>query len=353
MVCKWLAGSENLQTRFLLSKSGTFAKKYSLANLEQITPQHEVSSFDNTIIITMASRQAGYTLIEDQLLSKSFIGASEDAIAGANQKSAVFKKKVEDNYKERSTAHLRHVQQQSKRGISASALQEQYGPVAAAGFSFPERNANSLYGRFKGVIAKEVMKFIGVVKTTPIESGTSKEDQKRLFLSNFEKRYGATFQHYTCYEYLSTKPKFTSFATMLDEDAKKKAAQRPNGTKKRKKQAEDDAFIKRTIATIKKEESDTSDVSKNSAEAPTDQATLGGGGPPPEFYNTLGSHIGTLVSGFAARIKQKEEKELYELLDSPDKKMIKAEKAKLYKAELIAKRRKLEEQAKDYTNTSD
>ena len=91
--------------------------------------------------------------VEDVIVSKAFIAASENALCGAHQKGKVFK------------AHMFN--------IYVALIKEQL-PRAM----YPKRSANSIYNRFKGQVAPEVMRYMGIEETIDMGSGWSPDNHK-------------------------------------------------------------------------------------------------------------------------------------------------------------------------------
>jgi hypothetical protein len=108
-------------------------------------------------------RGPGYTSIEDLIVARSFIAASEDAISGNRQKGKVFKQRMYDMYTELAKDHITSDKELLMQ--SSHATREEY-IKNGVGKLFPLRSVDSIYNRFKGQISAEVMKYMGVVETT-------------------------------------------------------------------------------------------------------------------------------------------------------------------------------------------
>ena len=100
-----------------------------------------------------SKRGPEYSNVEDVIVSKAFIAASENALCGAHQKGKVFK------------AHMFN--------IYVALIKEQL-PRAM----YPKRSANSIYNRFKGQVAPEVMRYMGIEETIDMGSGWSPDNHK-------------------------------------------------------------------------------------------------------------------------------------------------------------------------------
>ncbi|KAI2493105.1 hypothetical protein MHU86_21453 [Fragilaria crotonensis] len=124
-------------------------------------------------------RGPGYTNVEDVIVARAFIAASENAISGNHQKGRVFKDHMHDIYvdfiKEHVAADKKLLMQ------SSHATREEY-VRKGVGRLFPKRSADSIYTRFKSQIAAEVMKFMGIVETTKMCSGWNADDHKAACL---------------------------------------------------------------------------------------------------------------------------------------------------------------------------
>jgi len=271
-------------------------------------------------------RGPGFTPVEDLMCCKAFISASEDPIVGAGQKGKVFKKKVHDMYvsiSDKQAEYDRKVMEQMSNGTRVSLSREGLGP----GFYHP-RTIESVYSRFKDKISPDVSKFLGVLDTTPKDSGENDEDHFEDCLAAYKERYGRQFDFVTCYHYLKDKAKYTIYlARGEQEDAKKN--ERPKGSKAAKKAVKDAAFIKEAMNAAKASCGAT--ASGSSADSPNDGLS-----------SQVGAIMGLAGDALKSFIDAQEQANLMQLLDTPDKKAMAKEAAKLRIAELSAKRRKLE-----------
>ena len=109
-----------------------------------------------------SKRGPGYTNVEDLMVAKAFIAASEDPIVGAHQKGNVFKTKMHQIY-----SNLIKDQTAADKDLlsrSSTATQEEY-IKQGVGAVFCDRTSDSIFTRFKGQIAPEVMKYMCVQET--------------------------------------------------------------------------------------------------------------------------------------------------------------------------------------------
>jgi hypothetical protein len=180
-----------------------------------------------------AARGAGFTVVEDLVVCKAFIAASEDPIKGTSQKGNTFVATMYSSY-------LVLIQEQEARDradyarTSAVVREEQLSPQV-----YSRRNGLSIYKRFKVNISPRVMKFIAIEKVTKMESGWDEEMYYNACKSSFANRYpkwGNFDDLRMCKEYLEGKPKFSDFSKLSDLGEKRRP---PMGTKKAK-QAESD-----------------------------------------------------------------------------------------------------------------
>ncbi|KAI2501172.1 hypothetical protein MHU86_13318 [Fragilaria crotonensis] len=207
-------------------------------------------------------RGPGHTNVEDVIVARAFIAASENAISGNHQKGRVFKDHMHDIYvdfiKEHVAADKKLLMQ------SSHATREEY-VRKGVGRLFPKRSADSIYTRFKSQIAAEVMKFMGIVETTKMCSGWNADDHKAACLELYKQRYGHPFDFYTSYEYLKDMNKFASYRTKIDEEQRGDESKRPLG-KKKSRQAEADAKIVKAVVSevfIKQESGGATSVLTN------------------------------------------------------------------------------------------
>jgi hypothetical protein len=195
-----------------------------------------------------------YTDVQDLLISKAFIHASQDAAVGVGQKGAVFKNKFLVAYNEMRAEQLRLDSQRYataariERGvIYEMGLVNEAGASAGAGESvsvpnpYPDRTADALYRRFKDYICPAVAKFLGLETQNPGRSGGDKEIQYTRIAFMFKKRFGTDFVYRRSLEYLRDKPKFMGFMETVTK------TKRPAG-KKQAMVAQKDAAVMQSIA---------------------------------------------------------------------------------------------------------
>jgi hypothetical protein len=276
-------------------------------------------------------RGSNYTALEDVMICKAFIGASEDAIIGASQKGKAFQVKMHAFYLtviDKQAAFDRTMMAQVSAGTRQSLAEEGVGP----GHYLP-RTPSSVYDRFKTKISPEVSKFLGVIDTTPMDSGTSKEDHINDCLAVYKARYGREFDYMKCYEYLQDKAKYTSYLSKLksdEENNNNSALERPKGNKATKKAVEDATIIKRALDAMKDDAISTSGTSSKSGEAAN------------QFYRDASSFLAAAGSALETYMSQSNDIQTAQMLSTPERKEFMSEAAKLRIAEMRAKRRRLQ-----------
>ena len=191
-----------------------------------------------------SKRGPGYTNVEDMIVARSFISSSENAICGAHQKGKVFKTHMLELY----SRFIKEQMEADKALLerSSEATREEY-MMKGVGVRYPDRSADSIYYRFKGIIAPEVMKFMGIHETTDMASGWSMEDHKTACLELYKNRHGRPFDFFAVYEYLHDKNKFSSFRTKIEEEC---CGNRPIGKKKMRQIESDTNLVKAILSEV-------------------------------------------------------------------------------------------------------
>lgn len=287
-------------------------------------------------------RGPGYTNVEDVIVARAFVAASENAISGNHQKGRVFKDHMHDIYmdfiKEHVAADKKLLMQ------SSHATREEY-IRKGVGRLFPKRSADSIYTRFKSQIAAEVMKFMGIVKTTKMCSGWNADDHKAACLELYKQRYGHPFDFYTSYEYLKDMNKFASYRTKIDEEQRGDESKRPLG-KKKSRQAEADAKIVKAVVSevfIKQESGGATSVLTNNEGS-------GNGGGMGDIMQNISEVIANVGTAMLENMKAEQDMRLIQSLDTPDRKAFAKEQLALRMAETRGKRRRLVELEYDNDN---
>lgn len=260
------------------------------------------------------TRSKGYTKIEDLLVSKAWVATSEDPIAGANQKGHVFKHTMILNY----NVCLDEQKQVDRNLYSRASTATREGTTANK--VYPERNAQSIYTRFKDIISHRVSKFIGIEMTTDMASGENKEDYYNRCNLIFMKRYpnlGNFDDFRECKEYLEKKPKYSKYREAMGGDK----PERPIGTKKAKQQISDKAIIKEAIEESRK-------TSKKSDVA----ATVAG----------LSSSIDGLGKALLQHLESERNFQMMQMFSPAKRKELANAQYELMLADVNAKRRKVE-----------
>jgi hypothetical protein len=184
----------------------------------------------------------GYTGNEDLIVCKSFIAASEDALSGTSQKGFIFKQKMYSFF-------LQYLSEQEQLDyLRYSSLLKHTGPENTLPV-YDRRNATSIHTRFNDHLSLRVSKFMGVEKSTNMESGWDTERFYYAVKYNFEQKWprlGNPDDIRHCVEYLKDKPKWHSYhlGNITSETPNHK---RPSGQKKEKSLLKDRELVKATI----------------------------------------------------------------------------------------------------------
>ena len=288
-----------------------------------------------------SKRGPGYTNIEELILCRAFISASENAVHGAHQKGKVFRGHMAEIY----AGFIKDQTEKDKNLLrqSSDPTREEY-IRKGVGMLYPERTGDSLLYRFKATIAPEVMKYMGIEETTDMASGWNAEDHKVACLEFFKKRYGRSFDFYTCYEYLRDKNKFSSFRTKAEEEA---VGKRPIG-KKKTKQAEADAKL---VKAVLNEVFDSKDKHVVGCSVPaadrrvnsvSSLETSGTNDMIGDIMQSISMVVSNVGNAFLESMKAEQEMRLVQSLDTRDTKAYAKEQMSLMIAETRAKRRRLE-----------
>ena len=301
----------------------------------------------NNADVEKSKRGPGYTNVEDLIVARSFISASEDAICGAHQKGKVFKAHMFAIY-----CKFIKEQMESDKALlerSSEATRDEY-VRKGVGTLYPDRSGDSIYYRFKSAIAPEVMKFMGIHETTDMASGWSVEDHKTACLEFYKKRYGRPFDFYAVYEYLRDKNKFSSFRTKTEEEL---LGKRPIGKKKTRQVEADAKLVKAVISEvlIKKEGGGAkanhgngggSSIGNDDSGIDSLESNGAGGGMMGTVLQNISNVIANVGSALMENMKAEQDMRLVQTLDTPDRKAFAKEQMALRIAETREKRRRLE-----------
>jgi hypothetical protein len=190
-----------------------------------------------------------YSAVQDLLISKAFIHASTDSVAGTSQRGATFKAKIAESYNLVVAEQLRL----DKEGYESAArvvrsvnydlgmnepIDDVQDPVASP---YPARTGDALHRRFSTTISPAVSKFLGLERQNPKKSGESFDQWFARIAIMYKKRFETDFIWRLCKEYLQNKPKFSQY--MEDQDGKEKASKRPTGKKQQVALDSDSAAI--------------------------------------------------------------------------------------------------------------
>jgi hypothetical protein len=113
--------------------------------------------------VERSKRGPGYTIVEDETVAKAFIAASENAVCGAHQYGKVFMAHMFDIYvaltKEQTACDKALLERSSQ-------LTQEDDMKKGGGMTYPDRSADCVHNYFKGQIAPEVLKYMGIKETT-------------------------------------------------------------------------------------------------------------------------------------------------------------------------------------------
>jgi hypothetical protein len=296
-----------------------------------------------------AARGAGFTVVEDLVVCKAFIAASEDPIKGTSQKGHTFVATMHNSY-------VVFIQEQEARDRAdyarASSVLRAEQPLPQV---YSRRNGLSIYKRFKLNISPRVMKFIAIEKVTKMESGWDDEMFYDTCKSSYSKRHpkwGNFDDLRRCKEYLEGKPKFSDFRKLIDLGEKNRP---PVGNKKAKQAESDKKLIAQLLAgtssgnaprapAATSKESSISTTSKSQHQKPPN--------PQAALFSTIGNAISTLGSALTERWERDDNDKFVASLPTPDRKEWQQEQYKLRLVEMRMKRRRLEESICDTTTTT-
>jgi hypothetical protein len=223
---------------------------------------------DGTVAaVTAAGRGQGYSEMENLLIAKAYIAASEDPIKGNYQKAATIMETVHTNY-------IALCVEQTKINyldVAKMAMNTHRGTklVAKPPLSAAERPTNAynprtntaVWGQFKSKIAKECMVYAGIVATHLPLSGDAAGDLRLRWLAVYKSREGGDFKYENCWDFLKDKPKWKVY---VDKAVNKIGARakmgRPKGVKKAKK---DKLDVEEVELIIKAEQAKVTDSATN------------------------------------------------------------------------------------------
>jgi hypothetical protein len=301
--------------------------------------QTDNENAQTTQVATQASKRGpGFSLVENLLICKAFIAASEDPIVGRSQKGKVFQAKMYKVYSK--MIENQAVYDKTMMAQASGITRDAYSATLTGTGLYPVRKEGSIHDRFVRKISPEVCKFMGVLDTTDKESGKNDDDHYQQCLTIYQQRYGHSFDYADCYHYLKDKAKFLLFKQKAADEEKAKAERtRPIGNKAAKKAAQDASLIKQALEELK-EPSPSSDVSSIS-ERINGQETFYMNAA--TFLSKTGDALSSYMQQQQDQLDKQHEKDMLQLMATPEKREVMMEKSKLYVAEIRAKRRKLEE----------
>ena len=135
--------------------------------------------------IEKSKRGPAFTNAEDIIVARAFIAASENAICSMHQKGKAFKLNMFELYKKLINEQNRANQTLLEQ--SSNATRYEY-LKRGVGVLLSYRSAESVLNRFESQISPEVMKYMGITKTTIMASGWSMDDHETACLETYKQR---------------------------------------------------------------------------------------------------------------------------------------------------------------------
>lgn len=230
---------DSVTTNGTSEKESSFKPGQSIDKLPSST-RPDIKVDKSTALKPFGSRRGqGFSQIEDVLVCKAFIAASEDPIKGARQTQKDFQESIAAKYAEL-------IEEQKK--LDSFENPPEVEPI------YPKRSGGSLHQRYLKTISPNVIKFMSILQTTA--SGAHKHksgEDEDIYLARmcqlFEERLGKPFLFLECYKFLQDKSKFLKMKQVTDQkdekSAKRKTSQetRPMGTKRAKQKAMMEALL--------------------------------------------------------------------------------------------------------------
>ena len=198
----------------------------------------------NNGLLPAVKRGKSYTKVEDLLNCRAFIMASEDAVVGTSQKGREFKSTHHKEY-----VRLLDQQEKEDQTVFDRSSESYRSSMGGSPPVYHRRTPDSVYTRFKDVIASRTMKFIGIEQTTDKPSGTTDDEYFDLCNATYQRRYpslGNFADFRQCKEYLADSPKFFSYKKMVEDEAAARKA-RPKGRDKTKRKEADLQLAKKVL----------------------------------------------------------------------------------------------------------
>jgi hypothetical protein len=211
------------------------------------------TAIDNSLPSTAPApkiRGTQFTGQEDLMVAKAFIAASEDPIKGNYQKAHTFRTHMFDLYKALCIEYSRVDHDFLTRTAVPTKPLTKKKVVPEASKYVPgmnlcqERNAESVWRRFKDRIAKDCMAMVALTYQSPLLSGENEADHKARLLEEFAKKEGKAFAFQKAYDYLKDRPKWTIY---VGENEADKMPKRGKGTKAAKRIESDKKRVDRIL----------------------------------------------------------------------------------------------------------
>lgn len=253
-------------------------------------------------------RGGGYTQTEDILMSKAFIAASCDSRHGTLQTGKAFQDTMHVNYIQLLAEHEQVDSNRMRLTAAGRDSMVDHNPAAV----YDRRTPTAIHERFRKVISRAVMKFVGVTATTEKPSGHNEEMYYQLCKDLYHKRIpnaGSFGDFRACSKYLNQLDKLKTFSA-LELLLEKEKQSRPNGQKKDKRLKE----VKDITTTI---------VKNLKAEVGTGES---GGIASSPFYDKAGKLIECIATSMAQQneiklleAKHQSDMQLFGMLSTPQK----------------------------------
>ncbi len=108
-----------------------------------------------------SKRGPQFTAMEELMVSKAYIKASEDSIHGSKQKIALFKAQILIAYNE---IKKEQEEEDAREAAKPSHLKPAGGGASVSTIYYPERTSSSIHQHFTKKISPAVIKYMAIVK---------------------------------------------------------------------------------------------------------------------------------------------------------------------------------------------
>jgi hypothetical protein len=203
-------------------------------------------------------KNVGYTDVENMMITKAFIAASEDPIKGNYQTAAAIAETVYTNYvalcvEQTKLNHLdvSKLIRNEERGTKAAPKPTTNALERPPNNTYKVRSSSAAWTQFKTKIAKECMHYGGIVTANALLLGDTEADSRDRCLSLYKMRDGTPFKFLNCWEFLKDNPKWKVFRDkMVNEIGVRTKMGRPIGSKKAKKEKAIDLTVEREVERV-------------------------------------------------------------------------------------------------------